>query len=195
MLRTWKMLGLKTLLAAVFAAAPVLGSNTSGPPSDAEKLEEIQKQLNGVRTSVAEVKKTLDALNAQEEGKKTESNLGVQRILSRIADLEKQIGQLRADVEILRNLPLPSVRSSGFGPSEPAPAVGMARVEMINTYGQPVSVVLNNQRSYLLQPGERRLSDPIPAGTFTYEVLGVTPLVTRTVGAEKLFTVWVHPQP
>jgi hypothetical protein len=197
MLRTWKMLGLKTLLAALFTAAPALGSNTSGPPSDTEKLDEIQKQLNGLRTAVAEVKKTLDALSAQEEGKKTEANLGAQKVLSRFADLEKQISDLRADVEKLRNVPPPSTRSSAFGPAETATplSTGMARVEMINSYGQPVSIVINNQRAYLLQPGERRLSDPIPAGTFTYEVLGVTPLVTRTVGADKLFTIWVHNQP
>jgi DNA-binding transcriptional MerR regulator len=197
MLRTWKMLGLETLLAALFTAAPALASNTAGPPSDSEKLDEIQKQLNGLRTSVADIKKTLDAWNAQEEAKKPESNLAAQRVLSRIADLDKQISELRGDVEKLRNVPPPSTRSSAYSPPETATPLntGMARVEMINTYGQPVSIVVNNQRSYQLQPGERRLSDPIPAGAFTYEVLGVTPLVTRTVGADKLFTVWVHPQP
>jgi hypothetical protein len=196
MLRTWKMLGLKTLLATLFAAAPALASGTSGPPTEAEKLDEIQKQLNGLRNSFAEVKKTLDALGAQEEQRKAESNLGAQKVLSRIAELEKQIGQLRADVENLRNAPPASSRSAAYAPPpEPVPNPGMARLEMINSYGQPVSIVLNNQRSYLLQPGERRLSDPIPAGTFTYEVLGVTPLVTRTVGVDKLFTVWVHNQP
>ena len=59
MMRTWKMLGLNSLLAALFAATPALGSNTSGPPTDAEKLEEIQKQLNELKNSLVDVKKTL----------------------------------------------------------------------------------------------------------------------------------------
>jgi DNA-binding transcriptional MerR regulator len=195
MLRTWKMVGLETLLAVLFAAAPALGSGTSGPPSDSDKLDEIQKQLNSLKLSLAEVRKTVDALSAQEEAKKTESNLGAQKVLSRLAEMEKQISQLRTDVENLRNVPPSVSRSALYPPPETPPGTSLARVEMVNTYSQPVSVVINNRRSYLLQPGERRLSDPIPAGTFTYEVLGVTPLVTRTVGADKIFTIWVHPQP
>lgn len=188
MMRSWKMLGLNTFLAALFAATPGLSGSTSGPPSDAEKLDEIQKQLNELKNALAEFRKTLaDA--------RTDSNLGAQRVQSQISDLGNQVLQLRADVDGLRNRPPIASRIAASPPSDTGSATGTARIEMANTYSQPVFVVINNQRSYLLQPGERRLSDPVPAGSFTYEVLAVTPMMTRTVAADKIFTVWVHPQP
>jgi hypothetical protein len=198
MMRTWKMLGLKTLLAALFAATPGLGSSTSGPPSDTEKLEEIQKQLNELKNSLAEVKKSLTGLGILDERIKdvrTDSNVAVQKIQSQISDLNNQLIQLRSDLENLRNRPPSSTRIAASPPLDTAVTTGTARIEVMNTYSQPVSVVINNRRSYLLQPGERRLSDPVPAGSFSYEVLGITPMVTRTVAADKIFTVWVHPQP
>jgi hypothetical protein len=185
MMRTWKMLGLNTLLAALFAATPALGSNTSGPLSDAEKLDEIQKQLNELKNSLAEVKKTLA------DGR-TDASLGAQKVQSQIGELGNQVTQL---LDSLRNRTSMSTRIAASPSLDTGPPTGTARIEMANTYSQPVSVVINNRRSYPLQPGERRLSDPIPAGSFSYEILGVTPMVTRTIAADKVFTVWVHPQP
>jgi uncharacterized phage infection (PIP) family protein YhgE len=192
MMRTWQILGLKTLLAALFAATPGLSSETSGPPSDAERLTDIQKQLNALQSSLAEVKKGLTTL---EEGLKTETSLSAQKVQRQIADLQQAISQLRADVEHLRNRPSDSNRIAASPPSDIGVNTVTGRIDMINTYSQPVSIVLNNRRSYVLAPGERRQSDPIPAGAFTYEVLGVTPLVARTVAADRVFTLWVHPQP
>ena len=188
MMRTWKMLGLNTLMAALFATTPGLGSSTSGPPSEAEKLEEIQKQLNELKNSLVDVKKTL-------ADSRTDSSLAAQRVQSQISELGNQFLQLRADVDSLRNRAPTSSRIASSPPTDTGLGIGTARIEMANTYSQPVSLVINNRRSYVLQPGERRLSDPVPAGSFTYEILGVTPIVTRTVAADKIFTVWVHPQP
>ena len=191
MMRTWQMLGLKTLLAALFTATPGMSSETSGPPTDAERLTQIQQQLNDLQKSLTEVKKGLSTL----EEIKTETGLAAQKVQNQIADINRAISQLRSDVENLRHRAPDSNRISAFPPSDTAIITGTARIDMINTYSQPVSIVLNNRRSYALAPGERRLSDPIPAGAFTYEVLGVTPLVARTVAADKVFTLWVHPQP
>lgn len=188
MMRTWKMLGLNTLLAGLFATAPGLASSPSGPANDANQLEIIQKQLDELKNALADVKKTLAEA-------RTDSNLATQTVQSQIRDLGKQVSQLQADVESLRTR-LPSAsRIAASPPSDTGLAPPTARIELTNTYSQPVYVVINNRRSYLLQPGERRLSDPIPAGSFTYEVLGVTPMVTRTVAADKVYSVWVHPQP
>jgi hypothetical protein len=189
MMRTWKMLGLNAMLAGLFAATPALASNASGSASDAEKFEQIQKQLQELKSALADVKKAVDGLNA-------ESNLGAQNVQRQIKDLNELLSLLRADLQTLRTRLPDSSRVAGFPPSsDTGPSPATARVEMLNTYAQPVSIVINNRRSYPLAPGERRLSDPIPAGSFTYEVLGITPPVTRTVGADKTFTVWVHPQP
>lgn len=188
MTRTWKMLGLKILLAALFAATPGLASNTSGPLTEAEKLDEIQRQLN-------ELKKSLSSLEERIKDVRTDSNVAAQKLQNQLKDVNELIGLMRQDVENFRSRSSGSSRIAGFAPSDTLPGTGTARVEMVNTYSQPVSIVINNRRSYLLQPGERRLSDPLPAGAFTYEVLAVTPVVTRTVAADKPFTVWVHPQP
>src|SRR5262249_36953264 len=115
--------------------------------------------------------------------------------LNQIADLNRQLSQLRVEIDNFRTLAPSTSRIASSPPPEIAPSAATGRVEMINSYGQAVSVVLNNRRSYSLAPGERKLSDPIPAGTFSYEVLGLTPVLTRTVSADKLFTIWVHPQP
>jgi hypothetical protein len=187
MMRTWQMLGLKTLLAALFAAAPALSSETSGPPSDTEKFTEIQKQLNGLQKSLTEIKKGLEDVKA-------EKTLSAENVQRQITDLYSKISQLRSDLELLRNRPAESNRIGAYPPSDTSVNTATARIDMINTYSQPVSIVIN-RRSYPLAPGEHRLSDPIPAGAFTYEVLGVTPVTTRTVAADKVFTLWVHPQP
>jgi hypothetical protein len=187
MMRTWQMLGLKTVLAALFAAAPASSAETSGPPSDPEKLTEIQKQLNNLQSSLTEIKKALEDVKA-------ERTLSAQNIQRQIEDLNRAVNQLRSDVETLRHRPSESNRIATSPPSDTGVNAGSARIDLINTYSQPVSIVINNRRSYVLAPGEHRLSDPIPAGVFTYEVLGVTPLSTRTVAADKVFTLWVHPQ-
>jgi hypothetical protein len=36
-------------------------------------------------------------------------------------------------------------------------------------------------------------SDPIPAGLFNYEVLGVQGMVSRTLAANETFTITIHP--
>jgi hypothetical protein len=192
MMRTWQILGLKTLLAALFAATPASSAETSGPPSEADRLTEIQKQLNALQNSLTEVKKDLRALQEDVKAEKTLSGQNVQR---QIGDLDNKINQLRSDLENLRNRPSESNRIGAYPPSDTGVNTATARIDMINTYSQPVSIVLNNRRSYMLAPGERRMSDPIPAGAFTYEVLGVTPIKTRTVAAGREFTLWVHPQP
>jgi hypothetical protein len=188
MMHMWQILGLKAVLAGLFAATPALASNVSGPASEADKLTQINQQLIKMTAALTDIKKAVDGLKA-------ESNLGTQNVLSQMKDLNELINLLRADVQGLRTHLPESSRISGFPPSsDTGPRPPLSHVEMVNTYAQPVSIVVNG-RSYQLAPGERRLSDAIPAGSFTYEVLGVTPPVIRTVAADKTFTVWVHPQP
>ena len=64
---------------------------------------------------------------------------------------------------------------------------------MRNTYATEVGIRVN-RRLYRLLLGETRLSEPIPAGTFTYEVVNVSPgPQVRTLDPNQRFTVWVHP--
>ena len=61
----------------------------------------------------------------------------------------------------------------------------------MNTYASEVAVVLN-RRAYYVPPGETRTIENVPAGNFTYEVLGIQQPVTRTMSPDKIFTVRVY---
>ena len=193
MMRTWKMIGLRTLLAALLTAAPAAAQNTSEMLDDMHRqLSELKKTLEGVRDSLG----TLSTIRKDVEDLTTQSNLRGQTMQGQIADLQRQLIQLRSDLEGLRDRVGSGTRTSLFPPTESASATaGTARVEMVNTYPQEVTITVN-RTAYHVPPGQTRLSDPIPAGRFTYEVLGVSPApLTRTLAANRVFTVHVHPQP
>jgi hypothetical protein len=191
MLSTWKRLGLHTLLAAMFAVAQA----PAAPPSDSDKLDEIQKQLNELKKSVSTIQKSLELLQAMGtdlRNLRTESRQGVENAEKQIGDLKRELGTLRDELDKLGTRMNTTTRIAASPPTEPPVATG--RVEMTNTFSDEVTVAVNH-RTYRLVPGERRMSDPIPAGTFTYEVLGITPPRTRTLTANQVFTVNVYTLP
>jgi hypothetical protein len=194
MIRSWKTLGLNALTAALLAAHPVLADEKREATTDAQRLEAIQKQLRELTARLGEMEKSFDDFKTTME---TDLRLGGQIARNhkdQIADLSRQVTQLHDDIEAIRRAGASPQRTSGFLSTDTAaPPAGTGRVELINTYPEDVAVVVNG-RTYHLRPGERRLTDPIPAGTFTYEVLGVTPMNTRTVAANRIFTVHIHPQ-
>jgi hypothetical protein len=194
--KTWNLFGLKTLLAAMLAASPSLAQQNAASPSQSDKLDEIQKQLDEIKKPLADLPKAIASLARVENELKdlrTEYLAGVQQEKGQLAELKKQIDQLRSDVEVLRNRESSVTRSSLFPPIESPPMAATGRVEIRNTYPQEVTVTVNN-RAYRVPPGETVRSAPIPAGAFTYEVLGVTPVRTRNVTPGQNFQVHVHPQ-
>jgi hypothetical protein len=196
MTRTWRLLGLNTLLATMLTtAAPTVA--VAAPPTDADKLDAIQKQVDDLKASLADIKKSLallETINKRIDDLRAESNLGAQTARSQADDLKQQVAQLKTEIDTLRDRLGSATRVSGFAPSDTAPAAGTGRVEMINTYPGDITVTVND-RAYRLRPGEQTLSEPIPAGSFTYEVLGITPRNSRLVAANRVFTIHVHPQP
>jgi hypothetical protein len=198
MMRTWKLIGLHTLLAGMMTAGPAL-AETSGPPSDSEKLTEVQKQLDEMKRSLTDLQKAvgpLSTLDRRINDLIEQSTKGAQDAQNQIGEVRKELAALRSEFEALRNRTSDSARVSRFPPTDVGapPSTAVGRVELINTYPSEVTVVVN-RRTYHLAPGEHRLSDPVPAGTFTYEVLGITPQRNRPLAGEQVFTVWVHPQP
>jgi hypothetical protein len=64
---------------------------------------------------------------------------------------------------------------------------------LVNRSWEPVTVAVNG-RTYQLAPGESRPAEPVQAGTFTYQVLGLQPHPQqRTLAARETFTVTVNP--
>jgi hypothetical protein len=193
MIRSWRSLGLQALLAAALSAGPALAqadaTKTDAQKTDAQKIDDIQKVATELQKTLLGLQKSIDGLKADLGNLRTESQLNVQSAEKKANDLKDEIAKVKLDVEQL-GARTPQ-RIAAFAPAEPVAATG--RVEMVNTFPESVTIVVN-RLTYTLVPGDKRLSEPVPAGTFTYEVLGITPPRTRTIGANQVFTVSVYPQ-
>src|SRR5262249_40586466 len=108
-----------------------------------------------------------------------------------IQTVNEELKKLHQEFDGLRVRLNTTTRVAASPPNESPAATG--RIEMVNTFPTEMSIVING-RSYIVPPFETRMSETIPAGPFTYEVLGVRPAVTRTLAANKVYQVWVHPQ-
>jgi hypothetical protein len=209
MIRNWMSVSAHALL----AGAMIHGSAAAAidtPPDDSSKFEQIQKQLKDINSSVErfatststalgefkrEMNKDLKSGLDQMETKITNIGLNQNATQLSLDGLRDEVGKLRGDVETLRarmQTQINANRSSLYNPNDASTTdSSTARVEMINTYATEVAFLIN-RRTYYVAPGETRTSDAIPAGTFTYEVVGIQPPTTRTVGPNKIFTVRVY---
>jgi hypothetical protein len=190
MKRTWRFYGYPAILTAMFAAAPA--NAAFPPPTDSEKLDDLQKQLTELKKTLASVQKSLDLvlnLDTQLRDLRIEANLNAEKGHTEINDLRQEITRLKLDVEQLSTRTNNTTRIAGSPPSSTLAPVG--RVEMVNTFPEIVSIRVN-RTIYTVRPNERRLSEPIPAGDFVYEVLTITEPRTRTLAANGVFTVNVY---
>ena len=205
MTRTWKLIGLNALLAAMLAAAPALAADAS---KSTDKPDEVQKQLRDIKTDIKTLRESIDKMNEVLESMKTlpgdvknfrsDYNTDIQATKRDINDLKEEVRRLKSDVEGLRKSPTNITREPGFAPGmttnpnlNPIPT---GRVQLSNTWGAPVSVIVNG-RSYPVLPGEVKFTDPVPAGTFSYEVIGITaPNNVRTLAAGETYRISVFPR-
>jgi len=195
MLRTWKLIGCNTILTTALVAAPS-PAQTDGPASLTQKVDDIQKTLGEMRKELGELKTAMAPLaNIQKGIEDLAANLKLKTEAAKFPstdDLRDQISGLKTAMQELRDRLSDGTRISGFRPPEASAPAPTARIELSNTYDREASIVVNGL-SYRLLPGDRVVV-PIAAGTFTYEVLNVTPLRTRSVAANSIFTIQVHPQ-
>jgi hypothetical protein len=211
MQRTWRIFALSTLMVVPLATDPnraVAGqekTSDKGPDlgTIAKKLDDINnslKTLGDLKTSVADIDARVRALDrlVQEQlerlrGGAYETNLKVEKAQADIQDLKRQLTQIQQNLDALnKTAAAPQTRISGYqGPAGPAPITG--RVRMVNTFNRTMTVRVNNL-VYEVPPGTERLSEPLPPGTFTYEVLGVTLPQERPLAAGETFTVTVYPR-
>jgi septal ring factor EnvC (AmiA/AmiB activator) len=186
MMRTWKLVGLKTLVVVLIAAGPaVAGGGSDAPASTEKRLDDIQKQLNTITKALSEINKALpglDNIQKQLDDLKTECNLRLDKAQTQIADLKEQVAQLRIEIDRLRTRPAQvQVQRNTTG-----------RVEIQNAYSTEMAVVVNN-KSYRVPPGQTIFTEPIPEGPFTYEVLNVTEPRHRTMTANTIYPIRIHP--
>jgi chromosome condensin MukBEF ATPase and DNA-binding subunit MukB len=182
MLRHWQLLGLHALLAALLATAPAL-ADTDTQKDNGDTLKSIDsqlKQLNQTLAALNDIKKELADF-------RRDTNVTVQKSREDIAELQRKTANLEREVEELRNRLSASTRIA-LAP----PPTTMGRVRLLNTFNAPMTIVVND-RAYRLDPNREQTID-VPVGVFTYEVLGVQPPVTRTLDANKIFTIFVYPR-
>jgi len=195
MQRTWKQIVCYTSLSVALAVGPNLALAGPGEPqagtTEAQRFEDLDKQIKDLKKALTAATNSLDKMDRDLKDFRTESQLGMSNTETKIQNLSSDLANLKLEVENLRSRMTTSVRVSGFGP--PETQVGTGRVELVNVYPQEMSVVVNN-RVYRLLPNDDRLTDPIPAGAFTYEVLGVTDKRVRQLAADKVYPIYIHPQ-
>jgi len=190
MKRSWKMLGLPSVLALSLWTAPVLGQDPPGVKGDkGDKFDEILKKLDDLNQSVNKsfenVKRDVDALKNEVEGLKTDANLKLQAALLRIETLEKQMTQMRSDQRVMRE-------SYFGGPSANGPFTNTGRIVLVNHYFEDMTFYVNNI-PYRVAPGASATVAGQPAGMFTYEAVspswGSRGRQTRMLAANETFTI------
>ena len=190
MIRNWKMLGMPTILATALVMAPparaVDSDQPAAPiqPNAHDTLEALKEQVKDLTRALEDFKSMKTDLEQAEK----RTNLAFARVAGDVQAMRQQIADLRRELDDLKKR-AGSTTISGYA----ANGAGSGRVRMINHYAEQITVVVND-KFYKVEPGQTRLSEPIAAGTFTYEVLGVQSPRTRTVAADGTFTFEVHPQ-
>jgi hypothetical protein len=218
MMRNWKTLGLSTALAAALAVPPAPALQAiDGPqgPQAAEKDKDkdkpdnsqtILKELRDLRAAFnkldTELKDSLETLDKTTklliQGLRRDVNdlksetAQIARMQTDMEGLRREITQMRQEIEALRGRVSPVQSSALYPPGSGAPPIG--RIQLVNSYLFPMTVLVNN-RAYRLAPGETRVIESVPAGPFTYQVLTVQPDVqTRALSANETFTINVYPR-
>lgn len=173
MIRTWKMLGLQTVLGAALTAAPLAAGPLDGPESG--------KGADGIAKQLAELKKAIDEL----KNEVVTNTVMAQKSRGEILDLQKQIAELRQELESLKKQP--TTRTSAFPPGP------TGRVLLVNNYPMEMTILLN-QVAYRLLPNETR-AVVLPPGSFTFWVPGARGQQTvqnRTLSADETYTITVN---
>lgn len=177
MLRNWKWIGSQTVLAGALLAVPVNAAEEPDPNKVIlNRLEEIRKEL---KNDLQDLKNDRVITDAKAE-----------EALRKIKELSVQIENLDRDVKDLKS----KTRVSMFPPTE----AGTGRLKLVNTFSTEARIFVNG-KSYPLGPGETRMSDPIPSGNFTYEVLvdgfgAVQAPRTRMIAPNEVFEIKIHPR-
>jgi hypothetical protein len=224
MMRTWKMLGWQSLLAAALASAPAPAQDKGAPkePSSEpsatktddkeELLKEIRNKFKALGQQIEEFDKSLkskiESLAEAIDEKNKNTELRIQNMLGDIQKLQADLGtarndlsQVRQDLKDILSKELAALRQDTEGLRKrfyepgPAPTAQAPAGRVQFINAYPdMMTVILNGRAYQLLPNETRLVS-VPAGPFTYQVMRVhTDLQPRTLTANQTYTITVHPQ-
>ncbi len=198
MMRTWKQLGLPAILAASFAASPSAQAlaQASEDKADAilKELKEVKKTLQELE-QLRELPKSLTELERKISDKlqnlEMDTRLRTEAFQRDLGALKDQYGLLRQEIEALRGRPPTGKPSTSLYPPAAPPA---GRLRLVNTWVDTVSVVVNNTQTYRIPPGGEAFVESVPAGNFTYEVLGIQGRVSRSLAPGETYSIHVYPR-
>jgi hypothetical protein len=157
-----------------------------------EATDKLTDAHNDLKQALERVEKRVDDELRALQSRATATDLKLLKAQTDITSLLNQLDGLRKDMDGLGSR-VAGTQISAYPPREPPPTA-TGRLRLVNTYFQPMTIVVN-RAAYTVAPGESRMTEPIPAGVFSYEVLGVQPgPQSRVLAANETFTVTVHPQ-
>jgi hypothetical protein len=193
MMSNWKTLGVPLLLAGALAASDAAQAQDAVKPPDTsdlkKQIEDINRKLptiDQLKTSVLAIDKDLqDEIKGRREHSATVDSR-LEQIQNDVTALKSQMEQIRRDLDAAKSRPTTQISSF----QSAAPTIG--HVRLANTYFDTVRIVVNG-KPYDVAPNTTMLADAVPAGNFTYEVIGVQTPVTRAIAANETFTISVHP--
>jgi hypothetical protein len=202
MRRTWQQLSLATVLVAALTPAPVpagsegaSGTKSDTPPDAAQQMADLKKSVDKLSERVRTIEQNIDKDLKELRGtiadlgdKPLTANLAIARLQQDLRDQRTQLAQMREELERLR--PSSSSVSGYAGAGGTAAPTGSLR--LVNTWRAPVTVLIN-RTPYEVQPDQVRIVNGVPAGEFSYEVLGIQPRRARTLAPGEVFSVTIYP--
>lgn len=216
MLRTWKLVGWSTLLAAAVTAAPALAQDkdTKAILERLDKMEESWKQtIRDIAKDISGLNEDVRVLKGDVLGQK----IKVGENSKILAGLDDQVMKIRKELDALR-LRIPAEIPSGIDRAalddlrnrvaqleqalrQSSPRVSLspptpARVMLVNQYSEELLFRVND-KDYRVAAGNSTRVEGVPSGNLTYEVLSPTwgrrALKTTTLSPSETFTITAHP--
>lgn len=201
MMHTWTRVGLPALLAAVLTASPTFGQFDGELDKSQAILHELKgvtkslQDLKNLPTTVTELEKKVSnlekKLNEQLANQDMNTQLRIQDLRADLGTLREQQAQLKQELETLRSKLTPRPATTALYPPN---GTANGRLRLRNTFLDEVSIVVNNRPAYRVPPGGEVWVEAVPAGLFTYEVLGIQPRLSRSLSAGETFTIHVYPR-
>ncbi len=196
----WKQLGFWTIILGALSAAPSRAQNTGNntdkgaqPETTAEVLKDIRAELRALGKRMNTLERNLENDLRDLRTRGTQTDLAAQNAQKDVNDLKGQLDQLRRDIENLNRRLGPTERISAYAGPAGTAAPPPGRVRIMNTYFVPETVLVNG-KAYTVAPYEVVVTDPIPAGPFSYEVVNVQARQDRILNPNETFSIYVHPR-
>jgi hypothetical protein len=165
------------------------------------KVEGLRKDVDGLKNTVQSLNTSLELATqmlrgttgdvAEVRGQLKQARDDLDRARAQAGKMEEEVRRQAARCDGLTEELAQLKKKTADGTREAARLTeGTGTIRLFNTFGMPVSVVVNN-RSYRLDPGETYVLSSQPVGTFTYEVLGIQPRRSETLTADRPFDIEV----